>query len=251
MRCPKCGYISFEYNQLCPKCHKDVTPEVAKMNLPTFKPNPPAMLGALTGEASETNMNFLKGTSAGVGNIEESLDLSFDDSGGVSSQNVEFDDGQGLDIDIQTSGENTGEQESGQEQEGVPLDLDGFSTEETGEKSLATEEEGKDDFLLDLDDLKMGDSGQRAAAEDSAPPDEEGLALDLGDIALDDSAGPAVAEDTTSSDEEEPSLELSELTLDDSGGLEANVKSLISGGEDEPLEIDDLSLDGLTLPDDD
>ncbi len=82
MRCPKCGYISFEYNQSCPKCNKDVTAEVEKMNLPTFKPNPPAMLGALTGEASETSMNLLKDTSAGVDNIEESLDLGFNDSGG-------------------------------------------------------------------------------------------------------------------------------------------------------------------------
>jgi hypothetical protein len=25
MLCPKCGYNSFEYNKICPQCHKDLS----------------------------------------------------------------------------------------------------------------------------------------------------------------------------------------------------------------------------------
>ena len=64
MKCPKCDYISFDYNQLCPKCRKDVSGEAERLNLPAFKPNPPALLGALTGETDETHVG-LQATAVG------------------------------------------------------------------------------------------------------------------------------------------------------------------------------------------
>jgi ssDNA-binding Zn-finger/Zn-ribbon topoisomerase 1 len=49
MRCPKCGYISFDYNLECPKCRSDISMEQRKLNLPSFKQSPPFFLGALVG----------------------------------------------------------------------------------------------------------------------------------------------------------------------------------------------------------
>ena len=47
MKCPKCGYVSFNSNLECPKCKSDLSVEQRKLNLPSFKPAPPALLGAI------------------------------------------------------------------------------------------------------------------------------------------------------------------------------------------------------------
>lgn len=50
MKCPKCDYISFDYNETCPKCGNPLVTEREEMNLPDYKPAPPFLLGALTSE---------------------------------------------------------------------------------------------------------------------------------------------------------------------------------------------------------
>ena len=73
MKCPKCNYVSFDYNQVCPKCNKDISTEQQRMNLPDYRPSPLSLLGALTGEPGQS---------------EDSV----------------FDEGQNLDMDFEISG---------------------------------------------------------------------------------------------------------------------------------------------------
>jgi hypothetical protein len=40
MRCPSCGYISFDYLDRCVKCSAALTDERHRLNLPETKPNP-------------------------------------------------------------------------------------------------------------------------------------------------------------------------------------------------------------------
>ncbi len=40
MRCPNCGYISFDYLDQCVKCRTDLTGERQQLNLPDIRPNP-------------------------------------------------------------------------------------------------------------------------------------------------------------------------------------------------------------------
>jgi hypothetical protein len=40
MRCPNCGYISFDYLDQCVKCRTDLTGERQRLNLPDIRPNP-------------------------------------------------------------------------------------------------------------------------------------------------------------------------------------------------------------------
>jgi len=54
MKCPKCGYVSFDYNESCPKCHEDIRAERAKLNLSNYRSDPPFLLGALTGQVNES-----------------------------------------------------------------------------------------------------------------------------------------------------------------------------------------------------
>ncbi|MFH1090497.1 MAG: hypothetical protein V1742_02905 [Pseudomonadota bacterium] len=51
MRCPKCGYTSFDYNQACPKCSKDLNPTRALLHLLTVEPQPKPYLNSLLGAA--------------------------------------------------------------------------------------------------------------------------------------------------------------------------------------------------------
>jgi hypothetical protein len=53
MKCPKCGYVSFDHHQVCPKCRKDVLAEQRRLNLPDYQPDPPFFLGALTSESGQ------------------------------------------------------------------------------------------------------------------------------------------------------------------------------------------------------
>ena len=47
MKCPKCNFISFDYNDACPKCGKDLTQERDLMGLPSSKPRPLSLLAPL------------------------------------------------------------------------------------------------------------------------------------------------------------------------------------------------------------
>jgi hypothetical protein len=40
MRCPNCGYISFDYLDQCVKCSTDLTGERQRLNLLEIRPNP-------------------------------------------------------------------------------------------------------------------------------------------------------------------------------------------------------------------
>jgi hypothetical protein len=40
MRCPHCGFFSFDYLNRCLKCQADLTEERHKLNLPDITPNP-------------------------------------------------------------------------------------------------------------------------------------------------------------------------------------------------------------------
>lgn len=56
MKCPRCGYISFDHNKYCPKCKTSFREERAKMTLPDFKPDPPFLLASLVDEATAKNI---------------------------------------------------------------------------------------------------------------------------------------------------------------------------------------------------
>jgi hypothetical protein len=58
MKCPKCGYTSFDHNDHCPRCLKDIASERHRLNLPAFTPNPPHLLGPLSGEVGAKIIGF-------------------------------------------------------------------------------------------------------------------------------------------------------------------------------------------------
>ncbi|MBW1981941.1 MAG: hypothetical protein JRJ12_12055 [Deltaproteobacteria bacterium] len=53
MRCPKCGYVSFDYLSACKKCQRDLTEVRQTLNLLDIRPEVPFLLGSLVGEYQE------------------------------------------------------------------------------------------------------------------------------------------------------------------------------------------------------
>ena len=197
MKCSKCGYISFDYNQVCPKCNKEISADQGKLDLPSFRPDPPSLLGALTGEQNESSVN-LNIDPASVMAAQGEADADLDDSLVMDSQEMSLDEEEDLDISLDT--EDTGEFEeiveeeitesvSDYETEGddeeISLDLEDFSIEESeSEKTApmepATEEEGET-FDIDIDALTTEEPKD---SEVSGADDEES-AVDLEDLDLD------------------------------------------------------------------
>jgi hypothetical protein len=220
MKCPKCGYISFDYNLTCPKCDRDISAEQEKLNLPSFRPDTPALLGALTGEHDESRGERAPGSSeidmAGNAEITFDEESSHFDSGEVSlpeagdfelgSEEISFDDASGLDLD------------SGRRTEG---DLLGFG--------LDTEEA--------IADLDLGEPGS----------EESGL--DTGELDSDISG-------STGTLDEEPSLDLGEtLKLDKETSRQSGEilkgKPQFNGGStvelDDLLDLDEIHLEEVPL----
>lgn len=50
MRCPKCGYVSFDHLNNCLKCSRDLSGSREDLNLMDFRPEVPFLLGSLVGE---------------------------------------------------------------------------------------------------------------------------------------------------------------------------------------------------------
>ena len=120
MKCSKCGYTSFDYNQVCPKCNKDITSERESLNLPSYRPNPPSLLGALTGvfESPESEDIPLSDTET-LSDKEEILDVIDDEA----SLNLEG--------------------------------LDDVFEEKVGDLDFSMEGDGDDSFSLDLESLDL------------------------------------------------------------------------------------------------
>ncbi len=56
MKCPKCSYITFDHNTICPKCGKDITAKKDGLNWPSYRPSPPFLLGSLIGKTGKSEI---------------------------------------------------------------------------------------------------------------------------------------------------------------------------------------------------
>jgi len=279
MKCPKCGYISFDYNLSCPKCNKDISSEQEKLHIPAFRPDPPFLLGALTGEANESQ--FGPAPTGSQISFAKEPDISLDDSS--------LNDASPLD-----SGEIAVEDSSE-----LNLDLGELSLDDTSSLSMDTREVqtqiakglqrpkaekgklGSREFKLepetDLGDVELGEEGEEELSLDSVEKKEEASASQQAadselDITLDleedeaarsesneDLFSPVSAE--TSAPELEPldleaeeaqgkeeiELSLDDLKINDTGELELVSDSKDSGDLDNLLEMDEIKLDEIPL----
>ena len=90
MKCTKCSYTSFDFNQTCPKCGKDLSAEGARLRLPSYKPTPPYLLTSFTGETGgfePLTANETSGVSSFLENRDEEI-FMLDDNTSDSSESL-------------------------------------------------------------------------------------------------------------------------------------------------------------------
>jgi hypothetical protein len=150
MKCPKCSYISFDYNERCPKCNKDLAPEQRKRNLVAFKHNPPFFLGSLTGEVTDIESAYEAEASMGAARLEgEDLDMHLDSEVGPE-MGADVED-VSLDLDDLSFTEDIAKTAASSEEE-TPFDESEMVTKELGKKGGSAEVLEDIDIELDLED---------------------------------------------------------------------------------------------------
>jgi len=164
MKCPKCSYISFDYNEICPKCNKDISTEREKMNLPTFRPNPPFLLGSLVGASKGSEEAPLMDDGHVSLAAQQNIDIELEEPAAEVSQG-EFDDTYRLDASLDATSADVGDLVES-------VELSGQTTGPE-EVDLFLEEEGIQELSIDLEDFDIEEPGPAPA------PPEEGLAEEI------------------------------------------------------------------------
>jgi hypothetical protein len=214
MKCPKCGYISFDSNQVCPKCNKDISAEQAKLNLPAFKPGPPALLGALIGEADESDMGMVLDHAADGETSDEGIRIA-DEASASGGEETGFDDSDELEITLEPD-------EAGDEDMMEPLEepLIAGDSETPMAEAADSLEESLSDFEFEssaaeeaVPETPEGPEGPAGSAQ--AEPDAS-TAAKIEDLTLDaDEGGPTASLELGSEEGEELSIELGELSVEE------------------------------------
>jgi hypothetical protein len=235
MKCPKCGYISFDYNQACPKCNKDLTAERERMNLPAYIPKPPSLLSSLTGEDEESTMDLKVESTGGMEAVEEGGMLTPEDSQTIEAMEEAFKDSQELEIQIEPGPDE--ELEELQEPD-IPSTLEPQAAEiepQVDEPDVTPPledgaEEPAPDLQVELSDLtpQTAEAEPQVEEPDVSPPLEDGaeepapdLQVELSDLTPQAAEKVVQEEETTltldlEDGAEEPALDLGDLTLEDS-----------------------------------
>ena len=111
MRCPKCGYISFDHNLVCPKCNKDISGEQKRLNLPSFMPSPPRILEPLLGETGDSHFSLGGGAVAETLRLDGMPEVSIIEPEKLDVGAVAEDAEEEFEIELDTGGTLSGDEE--------------------------------------------------------------------------------------------------------------------------------------------
>ncbi len=244
MKCPKCGYISFDHHNACPKCKKDISEERGKLNLPDFTPSVPFLLGALTGMTDDSIMD-IEIAASGVGHpapAEEELEVEEHSASILEDEDEDASIDHDLMISLDEEWSPLEEEEEVEEsvlpESGMDLDL---------EKGMEMSEEAVG--LQDSEDLLGGESVLESSPLD-LPEDsgEEEIIFDFDEPVpeTDELEGPQASEETLISRQEDLSMDLGELSLDEedlTGGIVMEDSPVEEAESELEIDLDSIALD--------
>ena len=214
MRCPKCGFISFDHLETCVKCGRDISEVSAELDGTIYQVDAPLFLRTDFEESPDVS---------GGEEVSGQDELVFEDS----SEDIDFvlddvEDGPGADDDKDKDSEIVFTME--ESEEALQLDT------EIGEGLF-------DEISLDFEEesaLELG--AEKEPSLDKEVPSgggDEGPSLDFSGLDLSDLAPP------TGEEEEEA------LVLDETVGVEA--EEAVAPGAGGSGNLEDLQVDGLDL----
>jgi hypothetical protein len=264
MKCPKCSFISFDYNEVCPKCRNDLSHERALMNFPSYKPKPLSLLGVSTGDGEIPAVDTLMGqseVSGAPGEGAEELLISLNSLSDEDQEPILFETEPSLTAsEIKTEGEAAGADEeltislddlSGEDQEPILFEpqpsLTGPETKIEKGAGAADEE-----FTISLDDLSgeapelvLFDPETKAAMPEVEIGDE---VVFEPETFLYEDAGP---EKEGFWESEAIEQRMADMQLDDSSEKERvisdNAEELTGKGKETELDLFELGLETLEL----
>ncbi len=260
MRCPKCGYISFDHIDACLKCNKNISKVSSKVEGTTYNVAAPSFLKftpSSASQAEEKSEISFDTASADYDIVDPDLDVLADDNEMEESSadaSISFgDEFEGLDslaeddnFELETD-ELVGEEDAG-------IDLGQFEDAFEEQEAAPLEDDvalNMPDELADLSDLEAPPEEPEPMPEDLPEPasekDELGdfsLNLDLDELGDDFSL--TEKEETGAAEEA-----LGDLSLDDLGLTEEEKEEPVevdTGDMDMDADLDfDLDLGGISL----
>jgi hypothetical protein len=216
MRCPKCGYISFDHMEICLKCKKDIKAVSDNLHGTVFNVSAPFFLQVNKREAEpEIDEAFSGKFDRDEDFVDEDLEVLVDDEVVIDDQGSE----------VIGAGDSTFAESDDSENREIEMDLSQFEDAEASEKPAvaAAKSKGKTEeqtFSLDLpeelaDISDLAPPTREAAvdkkAEMKAPVKKEGSGLESDDLDFDLGLGDLGIEPATALEAEEEMV----LSLDD------------------------------------
>ncbi|MFN2353679.1 MAG: hypothetical protein ABR512_04020 [Desulfopila sp.] len=255
MRCPKCGYISFDHVDTCLKCNKDISAISSKVAGTTYNVAAPSFLRFTKKESGEKEDSAFAPDHDDHGMVDPDLevladdDAEDDDDGATISFGDDFEGFGGL--------EDEEKLEVADSDDDSDIDLgqfeDAFEEEQVEENDQELALEFPDE-LSDISDLSApaGDKEtQPGEAEPGVAPAfastgekeaSDDFTLDLDLEGLDDDLSLTTEDDTEQQDDED---DLGDLSLDDLGlSSEAEAEPVAEAAPAKKKEKDDMDMDG-------
>ena len=187
MKCPKCSYTSFDYNQICPKCNKDISSEQQRMNHPAYKPSSAFLIGLLFEERDQSGGPVLDEAN----NMDMDFEIKENEEARKPEQFVA--PAELSETDLLDEGEITDLEpmpgfELEEDVKEISLESDMISPEEPEGPSAVSgtaHEEGS--VFLDIDSLSVeGAETEEDAVVEPILEQEEELGIDLEDLSFDE-----------------------------------------------------------------
>ncbi len=219
MRCPKCGYISFDHLESCKKCNKQVSDYSSEINGTTYDMESPSFLQFVVTEEED----------AFEEQPVEAIEEFIEEADGVIEL-ADFDDGP------EPSGEPS-------------IELDEISLDIEDEVVEVVED---DDIVLNLDDLDDASPLEDFNIESSTDQDEQEInasPIDFGDLDISDLTPPDI-DDKASDVEAAPAVEIvEEPVIEDESAVDAppSVPEETISKKEGGQGLEDLLLDELDL----
>ncbi|MEA3468288.1 MAG: hypothetical protein U9R57_08715 [Thermodesulfobacteriota bacterium] len=220
MRCPKCGYISFDHMETCLKCKKDISGST-DVEGTTYHAIPPSFL-----QVPKKNDPVEDETSS----VESSVEVTED----FTEDKYDFSD---PDLDVFLDDDDITIEETGEDEKSI-----GFADPDSADFQLEADDE-EDDEEIDFDFELDGDDDLGFSDDEQRTPPTLNISDELADIS--DLAPPVQKEVPVVSDANEMSLSLDEdldldvldLDLDLGFGADSN-----DGDAELALSLDDIDL---------
>ncbi len=240
MKCPKCGYISFDYNEVCPKCNKNIAALRDKMSLPSYKAAPLSMLKALTGEASDSDAGISVQVSEDTASVlEEEEGLSLEDSQAIEAMEKTFKDSQEFDMQLETTLDEVWDETPKEDAADLSLDIEDLPIEDARFEPAQAEDAAEIETIVDSDLLTTeGGDPEKTALFEAVEADEETTGFNLDDLSRSES-GPTSEVKLQEKTEGDVPIDLEGLA----SALEEPTKNLNQPIKAEDLELEDLDLD--------